>query len=238
MTPMAEAWLDNEGLRAWAFGQTNAALRDAAASRTAADFLAQAGLPAHPDQPKNWDSCLAVFHAARLAAADQPILDAGAERYSSFLPALSWLGYQDLTGVNLTLGAPETVNGAVLRHGDITATGFADRSFSFIACLSVIEHGVDVAAFLREAGRLLRPGGALFMSFDYWSDPVDTGGQIAYGVPIRIFGRSDITEMIAWAADMGMRIIGPADFTCADRVVCWQRFGLRYTFANLLLRKD
>jgi hypothetical protein len=96
---------------------------------------------------------------------------------------------------------------------------------------------VDVAAFLVEASRLLRPGGALFLSFDYWQDPIDTRGQSAYGVPIRVFARDDVETMVGLARSVGLEPDGPCNFACENRVVHWRRFDLRYTFANLLLRK-
>lgn len=230
-------WLAHHGLLAWAFTQSNAALRDQAAAQVAARLLADAGLPLHPDAPKNWDGFLAVLHAITSAGPDEPVLDAGAERYSCFLPALRHLGFSDLTGINLTFGAPELADGIRFQHGDITRTDFAAASFAFIASLSVIEHGVDVGAFFREAARLLRPGGALFVSFDYWQDKVDTRGQLAYGVPIRIFCREDVAEMQRLAEAAGLVTEATSGFACQERVVHWQRFDLRYTFANLLLRK-
>src|ERR1700730_12004566 len=104
----------------------------------------------------------------------EPILDAGAERYSVFLPALNQLGYKDLTAMNLTFGSPEDSGGMRFQYGDITSTGFSDQSYAFVACLSVIEHGVEIESFMTEAARLLKRGGCLFLSFDYWNDPVET----------------------------------------------------------------
>jgi SAM-dependent methyltransferase len=217
--------------------QTNAAMRDQHAAQSAETLLNRAGLRTHPDQPKNWDTFLALYHAIANSKPYEAILDAGAERYSVFLPALNQLGYSDLTGVNLTYGAPEDVNGIRFQHGDITGTGFPAQSYAFISCLSVIEHGVDIDAFLSESARLLHAGGHLFLSFDYWEDPVETNGQYAYGVPIRIFTREDINDMLRSAERSGLSISGDSDFSCKDRVVHWQRFNLRYTFANLLFRK-
>lgn len=42
------------------------------------------------------------------------------------------------------------------------------RSFDTVACMSVIEHGVDLYKFAGECARVLRPGGKLVVSFDYW----------------------------------------------------------------------
>lgn len=238
MNPLAARWADTPGAARFAFGQTNRALRDRAAMATADAFLAAAGLPGHPDRRKNWDTYLALFHAATSVAEGEAVLDAGAERYSAFLPSLRAAGYTRLTGINLTFGAPDIAGGITYRYGDVTATGFDDASFGFIACLSVIEHGVDPAAFLAEASRLLVPRGTLFISMDYWEDPVDTAGREAYGVPVRLFTRGDLDAIIDRAAAVGLRPEQDHDYACGDRVIHWAAQDLRYTFANLLLRRD
>lgn len=237
MNPLAARWADTPGAARFAFGQTNRALRDRGAMATADALLAAAGLPGHPDRRKNWDTYLALFHAVTSVGPDEAVLDAGAERYSAFLPSLRAAGYTRLEGVNLTFGAPEAAGAITYRHGDVTATGFGDASFAFIACLSVIEHGVDPPAFLAEASRLLVPGGTLFISVDYWQDPVPTAGRFAYGVPVRLFTRDDLDAMIAAAAAVGLRPEQDHDFTCGERVIEWTAQDLRYTFANMLLRR-
>ncbi len=235
-------WLDDEKADLWVAGQTNTALRDQAAVDRAERLLHEAGLALHPDRPKNWDGLLALFHALAAASAGPgtrlAVLDAGAERYSAFLPALRRLGFSGLTGINLVFDGEERADGIVFRHGDITSTGLPPASCDYIACLSVIEHGVDVAAFLRESARLLRPGGRLFVSFDYWQEAIDTRGQYAYGVPVRVLTAADVATMLAEAREVGLALDGPADFACRERVVHWRRLDLRYTFANVLFRRN
>jgi len=120
---------------------------------------------------------------------------------------------------------------------DLTATTFADGSFQAIACLSVIEHGVAIPKYLDEAARLLRPGGLLITSTDYWIEPVDSGGQQAYGVPIRIFSALEIEAFLAAASERGLKPIDPVDLGVRERVVQWDRFNLDYTFINLVLER-
>src|SRR5437764_470272 len=64
---------------------------------------------------------------------------------------------------------------------DLTRTPFRDQSFDVITCLSVIEHGVELEAYVREMSRLLRPGGYLITSTDFWCQPVDTAGIFPFG---------------------------------------------------------
>lgn len=87
----------------------------------------------------------------------------------------------------------------VYEHGDITRTKYPSASFDSITCLSVVEHGVDLGAWLCEMSRILKPGGILFTSTDYWETPIDTREQTAYGAPVRIFSRADVQEILETA---------------------------------------
>ncbi|MCI2237856.1 glycosyltransferase [Paenibacillus sp. TRM 82003] len=222
-------------------------LQDAA---EVADAVAQAKrlrLPAHPDSPKNWDALGAV--AAVLTLADDGsraarVLDAGSARYSPVLPWLRLYGFGAergaLAGINLEFGAPVHRDGVEFRHGDVTATGLPDGSLDAVTCLSVIEHGVPVPAFLAETARVLRPGGVLCVSTDYDADPPDTTGITAYGAPVRIFSPDDVRELVAQADRVGLELVGElTDEVLAhpERPVHWARTGLDYTFVLLTFRR-
>lgn len=237
MPASALTWRPSSDTLFWGFQQTNTALRSRPDIDRAVEECAAAGLAAHADRPKNWDGFLAVLHAVATTPRDHAVLDAGAERYSSFLPCLRDLGFSNLVGINTVFAASEQSGGILYRPGDVTGSDLPPASFGFIACLSVIEHGVDVRAFLHEQARLLRPGGFLFVSCDYWIEPMETSQHTAYGVPVKIFTETDLQAMIVEAAALGLALVGPADFSCVDRVVCWERFALHYTFANLLWQK-
>ena len=219
---IAQALVFDRAAAEFAEAQTNCTLRSGRDVEAAIAMLRRAVLPVHPDRPKNWDGLLALHHACALARPEEAVLDAGAELYSAFLPSLRDLGYEHLTGINLTIEADREAEGILYRHGDITAAPFADQRFGFIACLSVIEHGVDVAAFLREQSRLLRPGGHLFVSFDYWREGVDTRGQSAYGAPIRVFTEDDVAALLAGAQEVGLAPTGRFRPECDEPVVHWR----------------
>ena len=211
-----------------------------------ADAVAQARrlrLPAHPDAPKNWDALGAV--AAVLTLADDGsrrarVLDAGSARYSPVLPWLRLYGFGAergaLAGINLEFGATVHRDGVEFRRGDVTDTGLPDASLDAVTCMSVIEHGVPVAAFLAETARILRPGGVLALSTDYDQDPPDTTGVTAYGAPVRIFSPADLRDLVATAAALGLELVGElTDEVLAhpERPVHWTRTGLDYTFVLL-----
>ncbi|MGL5816363.1 MAG: class I SAM-dependent methyltransferase [Phycicoccus sp.] len=225
-----------------------AVLQDDADWRTAVAEARSAGLPLHHDRPKNWDAAGAVGAVLGLAAErgrEISVLDAGAARYSSVLPWLRLYGLGErpgaLRGINLEFTRPVSRGGVTFEHGDVTATGYPDRSVDALTCMSVIEHGVPLRPFLAEAARLLTPGGVLCVSTDYDQDPPDTSGVTAYGSPVRIFGPDDIRAFVADAAAHGLQLVGdlsaPGALAHPQRPVHWRRTGLDYTFILLTFRR-
>jgi SAM-dependent methyltransferase len=221
---------------AWVKGQTNRALQERVAIDRARNMLAQFDLPRHPDHPKSWDSYIALWHAFATTHSGGAVLDAGGTRESVFLPGLARLGFRRLINLNIDEQTPQLEGHISYSRGDITATGLPDGTFDFIACLSVIEHGVDWKKFLAEASRILVPGGHLSVSVDYWETPIDTGDRTAFDAPVKIFAPEEIYNFIGYANRLGLDVIGDVDLRCRDRVVNW--IGLDFTFLNLLLRKE
>jgi SAM-dependent methyltransferase len=222
--------------RIWADWPDTALRTDAQVEQAMAEITA-CGLPPHPDRPKNWDLLIALGLILERTPAKGSVLEMGSTQYSKLLPWLYLYGYRSLVGIDLVYDAPILADPIVYQPMDLTATTFPDASFDAIACLSVIEHGVDLATFARESARLLRPGGILVASTDYWQEPVDTRGQEAYGVPIRILTPADMTGLADAATAAGLRELRPFDPTCDERVVYWERFGLDYTFATVAFER-
>lgn len=235
--PRPEAVRNFSPLWSAAPDETNCVLQTSAKVDLAARAMSDAQLPLHPDWPKNWDTAIALYHAIATTLDDpnSPILDAGAASESAFLPGLARTGYTDLTGINLLFEQPETRGGVLYDHGDITRTKYKDEAFAFIACLSVIEHNVDVDKFLAESARLLKPGGHLFISFDYWRDPIDYSAWAKRGVHLHFFTPDEVREMVKTAADHKLIVTSEPSYDCQDRVV--EHISLHYTFMNLLFRK-
>lgn len=206
--------------------------------QNAADQVRKLGLPAlYYDVSKTWDSLAALDCIVKTTRHNARILDAGAELYSLVLPWLYLYGYRNLIGINLVFKRPLQRGPIRYEYGDVTQTNFEDNSFDAITCLSVIEHGVDTGAFFKEAARLLKPGGILITSTDYYSEPIDTRGQKAYGVPIRIFTRGDILSMLEEAHGYGLEPTGEINLDCQEKAVNWKKFQLDYTYAIFTLRK-
>lgn len=68
---------------------------------------------------------------------------------------------------------PGAANAAGIRHEDLTALTFPDRSFGYIGCFEVLEHIPDHRPALRELFRCLAPGGALLLTVPFALDRAD-----------------------------------------------------------------
>jgi SAM-dependent methyltransferase len=199
----------------------------------AVDECRRLRLPLHYDRPKNWDAQGSVSTILHEVGTDARVLDAGAARYSPVLPWLHIFGVRELVGNNLEFTRTTTHGTVRFEPGDITATQYRDGWFDAITCLSVIEHGVPLEAFVAESARILRPGGLLVVSTDYDRDPPDTSGQTAYGVPVKIFGPEDILKFVELARAEGLELVGEPKLNHEQRPVRWSRTGLDYTFIRL-----
>lgn len=218
------------------------ALRHASWIDASSRLVASLGLPSHHDRQKDWDSLKVLSYIVNEHEPDTPVLDAGSGARSVILNWLSLLGYRRLAACDRTPVPPDFYRrrGISFSVQDMSRTSYADGSFGAIASVSVIEHGVDLPAFFREMHRLLRPGGHLLVSTDYWPDPVDTTGIFPYGVEfgeMKIFTRAEAEAFCAVATGIGLTPCAPVDFTAADRAVRWERVDRDYTFLFVAFRK-
>jgi len=215
----------------------NATLKARAEWEAAFEHAKQLHVPLHRGPEKNWDHLAAVTTILANTNNSARILDAGAEIYSNVLPALFLYGYRDLFGINL--GFPDPTRRGPIRYipGDLTRTPYPDAHFDAITCLSVIEHGVPLPDYFREMYRLLKPGGLLITSTDYYPTPIDTSGKFAHGTPIKIFSQSEIQAALDLARSVGFETTGDLDLECTEKPIRWEQFGLDYTFVLFTLRK-
>jgi ubiquinone/menaquinone biosynthesis C-methylase UbiE len=81
--------------------------------------------------------------------------------YPDTAPPVRWTGLDIQTW---RLNAARQVPGWTLVRGDGTRLPFPDDAFDLLVCSQVLEHFEDSEGALREAGRVLRPGGTLLLS--------------------------------------------------------------------------
>jgi SAM-dependent methyltransferase len=191
----------------------------------------------HGDLPKNWDALAALAVILDHTDPSSAVLDAGSEYYSPLLPSLCLYGYHNLVGINLAFR--KTIRRGPIRYepGDLTKTRFQSGSFDAIACLSVIEHGVDLDSYFREMARILKPHGILVTSTDYWPEPLEIGSAIVYGCPVKIFSESEIRSALELSEHHGFELTGPVDLNAQEKAVRWERVGLDFTYVTFCLRK-
>ncbi|MDP9168984.1 MAG: class I SAM-dependent methyltransferase [Acidobacteriota bacterium] len=216
----------------------NATLQTRAEWQQAFEQAKQRHIPLHRGPEKNWDHVAAVDAILSHTKTSARVLDAGSEFYSNVLPALFVYGYRNLYGINLSFTGPARRGSIQYLPGDITRTTFPDDCFDAVTCLSVIEHGVPPDAYLREMHRILKPGGLLITSTDYYPTPIETRGQTAHGAPIKVFSKPEIQQLLKLAVEIGFELTGDLDLECTDRPIRWDQFDLEYTFVIFTLRKS
>ncbi len=110
--------------------------------------------------PDIWEACVPLLKESRV------VVDLGAGG-GTFLYNAARVTAARLIGVDLSETAlelfTECVPQAETRREDVTRTTLADGSADFVASTMTIEH-VDDTALVREAYRLLRPGGHLLLT--------------------------------------------------------------------------
>jgi SAM-dependent methyltransferase len=140
----------------------------------------------------------------------------------------------------IDLSYPENIrsahhDGVILYKGDLMASTFFENStFDFVTCLSVIEHEVDFSKFAKEVSRLLKSGGHLFVSFDYWNPKPLYEKRKLYKLDWNILDEKDVLNLIDVLRENGLHLVGDIDWTLQDAVIndryCSPVQGVEYTF--------
>ena len=188
------------------------------------------------DPVKSWDVLRTAEFLETAFPKSARILDIGAY-CSEILCVLHRLGFRQLTGIDLDPGIAQMPFAGSIRYerGNFLQTPFPDRAFDVVTSISVIEHGFDASALLREISRLLSPGGAFIASFDYWPEKIDTRGTRFFGMDWRIFSREEVRTFLEEASGHGFEPAGPVALDAAERAI--HCASCEYTFAWMALRK-
>ena len=182
------------------------------------NMLQARGLTSHGLSCKDFDIGEIVAHSAADIKKCTAFLDLGADG-SFILQNVAKLNqFARKAGIDLLL-EDKMENGIEYLKGDLMHTPFADESFDFITCLSVIEHQVDFVAFAKEVSRLLMPGGKLIVSFDYWHPRKGLGARKLYGLNWEILDRQEAENLIKDCKAEGLELTSDVDWTLKDQVI-------------------
>lgn len=188
------------------------------------------------DVLKSWDVLSTVRFLEGHVDKNAPVLDIGCYA-SEVIVALHKLGYSCLSGVDLNPKLNRMPYQDVISYetADFMHTNYSDESFQAITSISVLEHGFQAQALLKEMSRLLKPGGYFIASFDYWPEKIDTTGIKFFGMKWLIFSKKDVAAFMKQAADYGLIPFGEMSYDAKDKAIdCG---GKRYTFAWMVLQK-
>lgn len=188
------------------------------------------------DVVKSWDVLSTVNFLESHLKKNDPILDIGSYA-SELIVALHKLGFSNLTGADLNPDLQKMPYQESIRY-EITNfmhTKFEDASFKAITAISVIEHGFDGQALLKEMSRLLTPGGYFIASFDYWPEKIDTTGTQFFGMDWKIFSENEVADFVSDAALYGLVPVGELKYEGKDKPI--DCAGKQYTFGWLVLKK-
>ena len=121
-------------------------------------------------------------------------------------------------------------------RGDLTKTNFPNNTFDVITCLSVIEHGVNIESFLKEASRLLRHDGKLYVSTDYWEPKILIENSVRpFGLNWKIFSKKEIKNLVNMAKEYNLKMEDESIPSTKEKVVHWG--GKDYTYISLIFKK-
>jgi SAM-dependent methyltransferase len=187
-------------------------------------------------QKKSWDVLRTLQFLEQHVSKTTSILDLGAYG-SEVLFSLDKMGFSDLTGIDLNPALTRMPQKQNIKYvtGDFTQTAFQSESFGAVTAISVLEHGFSGPKVFREISRILKTGGYLIGSTDYWPEKIDTNGVIVYGLDWTIFSKREFLNLIEEAGRYGLVPVGQLNFEASEPTVRW--FKRNYTFAWFAFRK-
>jgi SAM-dependent methyltransferase len=84
------------------------------------------------------------------------------------------------------LGLPRQIaNGPTLACGDVGALPYPDASFDLVTSIAAFEHFLDVPSVVAELGRVLRPGGMVWVSIHMFASPSGGHNLSFVEIPVR-----------------------------------------------------
>lgn len=182
---------------------------------TSTEWLIQNAFTTHPISCKDWE-----LKQMTERLTDGDLLDMGAD--GSFVLHNAIL--KGVTGRKVGIDLIEVIGtnkaeGVEYFVSDLMQTDLPNDSFDTIVCASVIEHEVDFRKFANEVRRLLRVGGKLIVSFDYFDPKPDTTKMKLYSLSWNILDRNDVLNLVYDFAFNDMALTSDIDWTLQDAVI-------------------
>ena len=197
-------------------------------------FLHQRGFESHGLKCKDWDLATIIPEII-----EGNFLDMGSS--DSFI--LKNLILKKISGELHGIDLREPINplrGVKYSMGDLLNTKFPDNYFKNITCLSVIEHEVDFHRFAVEASRLLKIGGKLFVTFDYWNPKVISQIKL-YDLSWQPLDKQLVVDLITECKSQSLYPVQDMDWTMGDAVINKNNYSpdpsTSYTFGIVTFEK-
>jgi len=217
--------------------------------KEAGEFLSSNVLPKHGHSPeKNWD--LYQLHSVvESMPKEAEIIDLGCGDLFA-LKLLHALGFKNLYGIDLCVSPRNRLRQGFIMlkerslrlpfhlcKGDLTKTRFPSGMFGLAVCISVIEHGVNIERLFAETHRLLKPGGILFITTDYWEEEIMVAqDNKPFGQSWRIFSKKDAENIINTAYKYGFSLFENSFVpACQAKCIVWNE--QEYTFLAIVFKK-
>lgn len=217
-------------------------LQDSAERDAASALTSWLGFSSHHDHQKNWDTLKCLLYITSHFDTNAAVLDAGSGAKSVVLRWLHRLGFRNLYSCDLKPVNTELLDQHGIKYSvqNLIETNYAANSFDAVTSVSVIEHNVPLDRYAAEMYRVIKPGGLLLTSTDYWSSPIDCSGIYPYGREMgemKVFTPEGIQEFVEFALGAGFELCRPLDLSTREKAVRWDRVDRNYTFAFVALRK-
>jgi 2-polyprenyl-3-methyl-5-hydroxy-6-metoxy-1,4-benzoquinol methylase len=182
-------------------------LRTTSEYNSAVEEVRSLGLHPHFFRAKNWDTLSALKFILSNTGPSHSVLDAGGALYSPLVEWLYLYGYRDLCVCNIEFDGHFRRGPIEYRSADFLDREFKETTFDVVTSLSVIEHGLEVPTTLEEFYRIIKPGGFLILSTDYWEEKINTEDErTRYGENVQqwnVFDREEIMDVLEVAESIG-----------------------------------
>ncbi len=215
------------------------------------------GLMKHHALDKNWADIKAVKWIVGCCDPDTSRILDGGFMNGMILVWLDQLGFKNLYGIDIRnpriqfgwlargyfkrfLRQFRDFSNWHLSRQSLEQTNFEGELFDAITVMSVMEHGADENKFLSEMSRILKPGGYLIISTDYWSEGIKDSGippDNKRYAKFRVYPKLRLQEILEYAAHCGLLPVEPLKYECKGKTISYPIPDRGFTNIFFILKK-